>query len=59
MINMKLTLAETWLKKGQPQQAVFYLERIVQSFPNTRNADIAQVRLAQIQGPSRVPELKK
>ncbi len=54
-----LTLAETWLKKGQPQQAVFYLERVVQTFPNTRNADIAQVRLAQIQGPSRMPELKK
>ncbi|HWG41992.1 MAG TPA: DUF255 domain-containing protein [Gemmataceae bacterium] len=54
-----LTLAETWLKKGQPQQAVFYLERIVQTFPNTRNADIAQMRLAQIKGPSRMPELKK
>jgi predicted Zn-dependent protease/thioredoxin-related protein len=54
-----LTLAETWLKKGQPQQAIFYLERIVQTFPNTRNADIAQVRLAQIQGPSRMPGLKK
>lgn len=57
--TLYLTLAEAWLKKGQPQQAVFYLERIVQSFPNTRNADIAQVRLAQIQGPTRMPELKK
>jgi len=57
--QMYLTLAESWLKKGQPQQAVFYLERIVRTFPNTRNADIAQVRLAQIQGPSRMPELKK
>jgi uncharacterized protein YyaL (SSP411 family) len=57
--TLYLTLAETWLKKGQPQQAVFYLERIVQSFPNTRNADIAQVRLAQIQGPTRMPELRK
>jgi thioredoxin-like negative regulator of GroEL len=57
--TLYLTLAETWLKKGQPQQAVLYLERIVQSFPNTRNADIAQVRLAQIQGPTRMPDLKK
>lgn len=57
--NLYLTLAETWLRKGQPQQAVYYLERIVRSFPNTRNADIAQVRLAQIQGPSRMPEAKK
>ncbi len=57
--TLYLTLAETWLKKGQPQQAIFYLERIVQTFPNTRNADIAQVRLAQIQGPNRMPEMKK
>lgn len=57
--TLYLTLAETWLKKGQPQQAILYLERIVQTFPNTRNADIAQVRLAQIQGPSRMPEAKK
>ncbi|MGH7172984.1 MAG: DUF255 domain-containing protein [Gemmataceae bacterium] len=57
--TLYLTLAETWLKKGQPQQAVLYLERIVRSFPHTRNADIAQVRLAQIQGPSRMRELKK
>jgi tetratricopeptide (TPR) repeat protein len=57
--SLYLTLAETWLKKGQPQQAVFYLERVVQTFPNTRNADIAQVRLAQIQGPTRMPEVNK
>jgi thioredoxin-like negative regulator of GroEL len=57
--NLYLTLAETWLKKGQPQQAVFYLERIVQTFPNTRNAEVAQVRLAQIQGPSRMPGTNK
>lgn len=57
--TLYLTLAETWLKKGQPQQAMFYLERIVRTFPNTRNADIAQVRLAQIQGPNHIPDLKK
>lgn len=57
--SLYLTLAESWLKKGQPQQAVLYLQRIVQAFPNTRNADLAQVRLAQIQGPSRPPEAKK
>ncbi|HEY7330040.1 MAG TPA: DUF255 domain-containing protein [Gemmataceae bacterium] len=59
LTTMYLSLAETWLKKGEPQQAMFYLERIVQTFPNSRNADIAQVRLAQIQGPARVPESKK
>ncbi len=57
--TLYLTLAETWLKKGQPQQAIFYLERIVQTFPNTRNADLAQARLAQIQGPDRINEMKK
>jgi thioredoxin-like negative regulator of GroEL len=57
--TLYLTLAETWLKKGQPQQAVFYLERIVRTFPHSHNADIAQVRLAQIQGPSGMPEAKK
>jgi thioredoxin-like negative regulator of GroEL len=48
-----LALADSWLKKGQPQQAVFYLERIVQSFPNTRLAAVARSRLAQLQGAPR------
>ena len=53
-------LADTWLRKGQPQQAVFYLERVVQTFPNSRHAETAQVRLSQIQGaPSRATEVKK
>jgi thioredoxin-related protein len=47
-----LDLAEAWLKKGQPQQAVFYLERLVLTFPNSRHAELAQARLAQIQGAS-------
>jgi thioredoxin-related protein len=56
-----LALADTCLKKGQPQQAVFYLERVVQSFPNSRHAEAAQVRLSQIQGqPSgRTDDFKK
>jgi hypothetical protein len=55
-----LTMAESWLKKGQPQQAVFYLERVVQTFPHSRHAELAQVRLAQIQGsPVRNAEVKK
>jgi hypothetical protein len=60
MSVLYVTLAEGWLKKGQPQQAVFYLERVVQSFPNSRHAEQAQVRLAQIQGaPVRITEVKK
>jgi thioredoxin-related protein len=47
---MYLALAETCLRKGQPQQAIVWLERVVQALPNTRQADAAQMRLAQIQG---------
>ncbi len=55
-----LSLADTWLKKGQPQQATFYLERVIHLFPNSRHAEIAQVRLSQIQGaPSKSVEFKK
>jgi hypothetical protein len=54
-----LALAESSLQKGQPQQAVFYLERIVQALPNSRHADTAQMRLTQIQGaPVRLTERK-
>ncbi len=55
-----LSLAETWLKRGQPQQAVICLERVVQTLPGTRQAEAAQVRLAQIQGqPTRPVDFKK
>jgi tetratricopeptide (TPR) repeat protein len=55
-----LGLAESCFKKGQPQQAVFYLERVVQAFPNSRHAEMAKARLAQIQGgPSRSVDLKR
>ena len=58
--GLYLALAETWLKKGQPQQAVQYLERVVQSFPGSRQAEAAQVRLSQIQGrPTRHADFKK
>ncbi len=59
--TLYLSLAETLLKKGQPQQATAYLERIVKAFPNTRQADVAQLRLTQIQGlsPTQQTSLKK
>jgi thioredoxin-like negative regulator of GroEL len=49
--SLYLSLAEGWLKKGQPQQAVFYFERVVRAFPNSRHAEVAQGRLLQLQGP--------
>jgi tetratricopeptide (TPR) repeat protein len=45
-----LSLADTWLRKGQPQQAAQYLEKIVQCFPGTRQAEAAQVRLSYLKG---------
>jgi thioredoxin-like negative regulator of GroEL len=57
---MYLSLAETWLKKGQPQQAMLCLERVIQAFPGSRQAETAQVRLAQLQGePTRRADFKK
>jgi TolA-binding protein len=58
--GLYLSLAETLLKKGQPQQAAIYLERVVQTFPGTRQAEAAQIRLAQIQGhPTQAVDFKK
>lgn len=55
-----LCLADTWLKKGQPQQAMVYLERVIQAFPGSHQADVAQVRLSQIQGqPTKQADFKK
>jgi thioredoxin-like negative regulator of GroEL len=58
--GLYMNLADTWLKKGQPQQAVICLEKVVQTLPGTRAAEIAQLRLAQIQGhPTRPVDFKK
>jgi thioredoxin-like negative regulator of GroEL len=47
---MTLALAESLLKKGQPQEAVFYFEKVIQSYPDSRHAETAQTRLVQIRG---------
>jgi thioredoxin-like negative regulator of GroEL len=55
-----LTLAEAWLRKGQPKQAVIYLERLIRTFPGSRQAEVAQIRLSQIQGqPTRTVDYQK
>lgn len=48
--TMYLTLAETWMKKGQPAQAQQCLEKVLQTVPGSGIAEFAQVRLAKIQG---------
>lgn len=50
LCTLYLGLAESCLQGGQPLQATAYLERVVQSFPGTRHAEAAQLRLLQIQG---------
>jgi thioredoxin-related protein/outer membrane protein assembly factor BamD (BamD/ComL family) len=47
---LQVALADTWLSKGQPQQAAACLERVVQQFPNSRQAEVANMRLAFIKG---------
>jgi protein disulfide-isomerase len=47
--DMYIGLAETWVQKGQPQQAMICLERVIRSFPGTRQAEMAQYRLGQLQ----------
>jgi thioredoxin-like negative regulator of GroEL len=48
--GMYLALAESWVKKGQPDQARLCLERVVQSAPGTRQAQLAQGRLTEMRG---------
>jgi len=50
---MYLALAETWVKKGQPEQAVICLERVVQIAPGSRQAEAAQSRMASLQSQTR------
>jgi tetratricopeptide (TPR) repeat protein len=58
--GMYLALAETWIRKGQPQQAQACLERLIQTFPGSRQAEAAQTRLKQLQGqPTQRTEYQK
>ncbi len=45
-----LSLADALQRKGQPQEAAHYLERVQKMFPGTRHADQAQARLARLRG---------
>jgi thioredoxin-like negative regulator of GroEL len=57
--GLYLGLADSYLKKGQPQQAVYYLERIVQMFPGSKYAETAQAKLAVLQALPARSESKK
>jgi thioredoxin-like negative regulator of GroEL len=45
-----LALAESHLQSGQTQRAEYFLQRIVLACPGSRLAEMAQVRLVQMQG---------
>jgi thioredoxin-like negative regulator of GroEL len=60
--GLYLAQAETWVRRGQPQQAVLCLERVIQRFPGSRQAEVAQNRLTQLRGaaqPVRQAELQQ
>jgi outer membrane protein assembly factor BamD (BamD/ComL family) len=47
---MYLSLAESWLKKGKLDEAAVCLEKVQQLSPGSHHAQMAQVKLAQMQG---------
>ncbi len=52
-----LTMADMKMKKGDPQQAIYYLRRIIQAYPGTPQAELAEIRLKQIEGaPPKIEE---
>jgi thioredoxin-like negative regulator of GroEL len=52
LANLYLALAETLIKRGEIEQAVAYLERVVRTLPGTTQSETAQTRLGQLQGQS-------
>jgi hypothetical protein len=58
--GMYLALADTWVQKGQPKQAMIALERVIRTFPGSRQAEIARERLDRLSGqPTRVVDYQK
>ena len=47
---MYLTLADSWVKKGQHAEATACLEKVMKLAPNSRQSELAQARLTKIQG---------
>lgn len=47
--NVWLSLADSYLKRGDVTRARFYLENVLRAFPGSRMAESAQIRLSQLQ----------
>jgi thioredoxin-like negative regulator of GroEL len=59
--GLLLAQADSWVRREQPEQAVQCLEQLIQRFPGSRQAEVAQNRLARLRGatqPVRQAELK-
>ena len=54
-----LAQADAWLKKGQPEQAISYLERLVKLYPTSRHAEAARGKLSRLRGAPETPGDKK
>ena len=54
-----LAQADAWLKKGQPQQAVLHLDRLVKLYPTSRHAEVARGKLARLRGGPELPGEKR
>lgn len=56
LAGVYLSLADNLTRRGKPREAELFLRRVIQSFPGTRYAESAQIRIGQLQGisPSRV-----
>jgi thioredoxin-like negative regulator of GroEL len=50
LCSMYLSLADSWLKKGKSDEAAVCLEKVQQLSPGSHHAQMAQVKLAQMQG---------
>jgi hypothetical protein len=51
LAEMYLELAEAWSRQGQHEQEAAALQKILQSFPDSRHAQAAQARLRHRQSP--------
>ncbi|MBY0231228.1 MAG: thioredoxin family protein [Gemmataceae bacterium] len=48
-----LALADTLARRGEPAQAIHYLERVLVMFPDTKHAEAAKSKLARLKGSPR------
>jgi hypothetical protein len=48
LAELYLKLAESWLRRGEPQRATAALQKLLERCPDTRQAQLARDRLQQI-----------